>query len=165
MRRILAPSLAVLLLGGVSVPQAAAQERGVYFDDPASPAGKEYAVPLDRARREGRGSDDDQSRRRTQRFGAGVTPPPGGGGGPSNPSSGAGKAGAREDSRGAEARRGAGSAIFDESVEGLTRTVNLGTAAGGLSPGFGLSALAVGVLLAGLLLGLLLRRLRSERGS
>jgi hypothetical protein len=37
------------------VPVAAAQEEGVFFD-PDTPAGKEYAIPLDEARRDASGS-------------------------------------------------------------------------------------------------------------
>lgn len=44
-------ALTVLLLVAAAAPPAAAQEEGV-FADPNSPAGKEYALPLERARAE-----------------------------------------------------------------------------------------------------------------
>lgn len=44
----------LLLLGLTLTPSAGAQERGV-FVDPESPAGKEYAIPLEQARREAAG--------------------------------------------------------------------------------------------------------------
>jgi hypothetical protein len=47
-------TLVVLLAGGSLAPTAVAQEDGV-FVDPDSPAGKEYAIPLDQARRDAAG--------------------------------------------------------------------------------------------------------------
>jgi hypothetical protein len=53
MRRSLIGALGALLLLGAP-GTASAQERGVHVD-PGSPAGKEYAIPIERARREASG--------------------------------------------------------------------------------------------------------------
>jgi hypothetical protein len=53
MRRTWTAALGALLLLGTP-GAASAQERGVHVD-PGSPAGKEYAIPIERARREAAG--------------------------------------------------------------------------------------------------------------
>jgi hypothetical protein len=53
MRRTSAAALGVLMVLATA-PAAGAAERGVHVD-PGSPAGKEYAIPIERARREASG--------------------------------------------------------------------------------------------------------------
>jgi hypothetical protein len=55
MRRTWTAALGALLLLGTP-GAASAQERGVHVD-PGSPAGKEYAIPIERARREASGGE------------------------------------------------------------------------------------------------------------
>jgi cobalamin biosynthesis Mg chelatase CobN len=73
-RSLLIATLLFLLAPAMAQAQ---DEPGVYAD-PDAPAGKEYAIPLEQARRESSGSEDHQQRRRSssssQAFGAGVTP-------------------------------------------------------------------------------------------
>jgi hypothetical protein len=81
MRRSLIGGLGALLLLGT--PGAAtAQERGVHVD-PGSPAGKEYAIPIERARREASGGSKITSGNATTQaaapvplFGQGIKPAP-----------------------------------------------------------------------------------------
>jgi hypothetical protein len=179
LRRVVAPTIAALLLSGVSGPHAAAQGDGVYFDDPASPAGKEYAIPLERARRQGQDSDRENSSRPAPRFGAGVTPP-GDADGSDPPTGIAGSAGSGGPGGGADGRSGRGGGGADRdarsqrdsqtgssgrSLEGAANTAARGSGSGGLSPELGLSGLAIAVVLAGLLLGVVVRRLRRQQGT
>lgn len=54
LRGVIRTSLIALLALAGPAPVAAAQEEGVFFD-PDTPAGKEYAIPLDQARRDAGG--------------------------------------------------------------------------------------------------------------
>lgn len=71
-------ALTALLLAATVASPAAAQDDGVFVDpvDPDSPAGKEYALPLDRAREEaapGAGTSEDGGRGSGQPlFGVGI---------------------------------------------------------------------------------------------
>lgn len=77
---------AVVLVGA---SPAAAQEDGVTYD-PDSPAGKEYALPLDRARDEATGNDRRTSQKGgSELFGAGIKPASGAGSGSGSGASGA----------------------------------------------------------------------------
>jgi hypothetical protein len=86
------------VLGTVGLPGAAfSQDPGVHFD-PGSPAGKEYAIPLAEGRSEGAGTRNQRAAADTP-FGAGITPPgagrgtDGGGGTGGNATGGGGDAG------------------------------------------------------------------------
>src|SRR3954469_3314415 len=77
MRRALVPALAVVL-GGATPTAAAAAEPGVHVD-PGSPAGKEYALPLDQAKRDagagtGQAGRPGGSSGRSALFGEGIKP-------------------------------------------------------------------------------------------
>jgi hypothetical protein len=62
-----------------ALPGAAfAQDPGVHFDS-GSPSGKEYAIPLNEGRAEGAGTKNQRAAADTP-FGAGIKPPGGGGG-------------------------------------------------------------------------------------
>lgn len=152
MRRICIPLLAALLAGAVPGEAAAQREPGVFLD-PDTPAGKEYAIPLERARREAAGSGGSSLRRGGSEraaaesaplFGAGIAAKGRRGKGSSNrPRDGSSRSG---DDRGvatpdAGRRRGASPAAAKSS------SVNLEVA-----------GIAAAILLAGALLGLLLRR-------
>jgi hypothetical protein len=71
---VLAAVVAIAILAGVALPtQAATAQDGVHFD-PDSPAGKEYALPLDQARDEASGGAADRAPgERAPLFGAGVS--------------------------------------------------------------------------------------------
>lgn len=186
MRRLAVPLMAALVVGGLPSPPVAAQERGVFFKDPASPAGTEYAIPLERARGDGRRPKRDGDGGRAPRFGEGITPPSSGSGGTGGPQSGvagssSGSAGPGSDAGGASSSRtrkgkaaataGPAGGSSDESgvlgvaAEQVAKTAAVGSSGGEISPGVGVSGMALGVLGVGLLLGLLLRRLRSEPGD
>lgn len=72
-------NFAMLLAAAVVLALLASSQRaiakGVFFD-PNSPAGKEYALPLEQAREEaaGVGTSDGPAGKQTQLFGEGVTP-------------------------------------------------------------------------------------------
>jgi hypothetical protein len=165
-------SLVAFLIGSLALPAAAqAQGRGV-FVDPESPAGKEYAIPLEEARRHG--APDAEPRPGSgdagpPLFGYGIERAPSGsaaGGGS------AGSAGGEEGSggggRGGE--RGAGPAA-DGEVLGAEETARarrgdpmaIEAAAQGGSDALLTAGIAGTVLAVGLLVGFGLRRvLRNE---
>ena len=134
--------------------QAAAQSDGV-FVDPDTPAGKEYALPLDKARQDvapnsgPQGSDPGN----TELFGAGISKRDGGGKGGAQ---GGGKGAA---AGGADGERGGsqgGAAIDPGSV------AKAGASSGsGISSGWLTALIAFGVLLVGGIAGLSLRALRA----
>ncbi len=119
---------AILLTGAVVaalllLPQAAALAGEVHFDAD-SPAGKEYALPLDRAREEaaGAGETDGPAGEKAPLFGAGVS---GGSGGPqggagSSGSGSGGDAAGRQDAQGQGAKvdRAAAAAAISDSDSG-----------------------------------------------
>jgi hypothetical protein len=171
-------AMAVLAGGTWAVPPPAfAQQDGVYFDDPESPGGKEYSIPHERSRRDtapaGAGGGDPL-------FGAGIQPEDGPG-----PSEGADGPEDRADADGVgdtAGAEGSGQAPGDASAGGPSeaptpRDPDGGATEGGSSPGpqgreyraagsdrpeLTLSALALGVVIAGGGLGLLLRRSRRD---
>lgn len=76
--RLLVVAVAMTFASVASVaPTAGAQEPGVAYDED-SPAGKEYAIPLDRARREaaGSGTTSGGSSTPAPTFGEGIRPAP-----------------------------------------------------------------------------------------
>lgn len=106
---------AAALLGAVGV--ADAQEPGVVYE-PGSPSGKEYAIPLEEARRDatGGGGSGDNS---TGAFGVGITRD----GGPGAGSKGGGSASDGAGSGGAESEgSGAGAGGSQASEEGRAST-------------------------------------------
>ena len=145
-------NLALVLLV-VAAPPAAAQQDGV-FVDPDSPAGKEYAVPLDQARDEASGEGGGGSGKESL-FGEGIEPAPSGSGNRPN-SKGAGE-------RGEGSRKGDGDSREEDATAGQA---DLGESPGAIeaaaangSNGLLSAGIAAAVLLAGLLGGLGLRRL------
>ena len=140
--------------GGV----ATAQEDGV-FVDPDSPAGKEYALPLDTARREAQGGGGSQAAGddAPALFGAGISPrgsaqPDGGGSGNSGSTN--------ETSSGQREGGGSGAAEASQAVAKAVAQPN-----GGLPAGWLTVLIAAGVLLAGITIGLSLRVLRGPNES
>lgn len=136
------------LLAGAG--QAAAQSDGV-FVDPDTPAGKEYALPLDKARQEvapssgaqGAGGGD------TQLFGAGISKRDGGGKGGGGGSAAAG---------GGNGERGA----QDETAISPGSVAKAGASTGsGISAGWLTALIAFGVLVVGGAAGFSLRALRT----
>lgn len=137
-----AAGLALALLAG---ERGVAAEPGV-IRDPDSPAGKEYALPLDAARRLGEGSEAAGREGVAKPFGIGITPRGSrrGGGGSDEQERGSGRPG--EESGGGGVAEVAGGALDDAG--GTTGTT---------------LSIVLAVLFPGLLLGLLLRRQRGGR--
>jgi hypothetical protein len=152
--------LAVLVVGAVAtgarVPAAVAAEPGVHID-PGSPAGKEYALPVDQARRDaggsatrgGSGSNGGQG----GLFGAGIGPPGGGGGGTAG---GHGASGSHGSANAATQRASGGS-----SGSGTAAGIRVSSTSAESSDG-ALIGIVAGVLLLGAVCGLGARRLRTE---
>ena len=150
--------------GTLGLPSAAlAQDPGVHFDS-GSPAGKEYAIPLAEGRAEGAGTTNQRAAADTP-FGVGITPRGGGGGAPGGGGDGptgsggtggdglrggrggvkgSGGAGTRE---GAEGRGVERRAIDERAVSNAEAPVDTTGRTVGI---------ALGVLVAGILLALLL---------
>lgn len=86
-------ALIALLLAVTVAPGAAAQDEGV-FVDPETPAGKEYALPLEQARREAapgaNGRQDGDAASEQPLFGVGIDPSRGGRGSQGSGSEGTG---------------------------------------------------------------------------
>ena len=147
------------LLLAVAAPPAVAQQDGV-FVDPDSPAGKEYAVPIDQARGDAAGGGD-AGPGEEPLFGEGIEPPSGDS---ANVQSSErtqdsdGTRGKEEGSRekGAEPRPGEGSG---SSVDVGHSSAAIEAAATDGSSGLLSAGIAAAVLVAGLLGGLGLRRL------
>jgi hypothetical protein len=97
-----------LFIAALAIPPAAFGQRGV-FVDPDSPAGKEYAIPLEEARRQAAGGDGEGGNRRGGQplFGEGIQPADG--------SSGDGSAG---DGGGSDGSPGDGGASSESGDEG-----------------------------------------------
>jgi hypothetical protein len=162
MRRAITAGLILALLA----PPAALGQRGGVFVDPDSPAGAEYAIPLEQARREAAG-DTSGNRGEAggvraggeQLFGEGITPAGGGsaGGGGSGTGAGGGSSGGRageggnppadsatESPSGASASAStAAVAAASEEKSGLPLTIGLAGAvlAAGVAGGLGLRRL------------------------
>jgi hypothetical protein len=144
---------ALAVLGLLTVTgEAAAQSDGV-FVDPDTPAGKEYALPLDRARQDvapnsgAQGSEPGNA----ELFGAGISKRDGGGG---SGERGGGESGASNGQRG-EAQGGSG--VGTRSVAQAAASSGSGISAGWLTV-----LIAFGVLVVGGIAGLSLRALRSS---
>jgi hypothetical protein len=143
----------IALLLAVAAPPVAAQQDGV-FVDPDSPAGKEYAVPIDQARGEAAGGGE-AAPGEEPLFGEGIEPPSGDSANPQN-SEGTGKrdGGSREE--GGDPRQGDGSR---RSADLGQSSVAIEAAAADGSNGLLSAGIAATVLAVGLLGGLGLRRL------
>ncbi len=143
----------------VAAPPAIARDDGVSVD-PDSPAGVEYAVPLDQARREATGTAGGGSAgsdRGQPLFGVGIEPSSAGsgGGGGAKGSGGSGRsAGTGGGSSGGGTQAGAGEA----GGNGASAAAIEVAASGGSSTGLLSAGIAVAVLLLGLLGGLGLRK-------
>ena len=139
----LALAVAVALLWPAA--PAVAIDPGVVYE-PGSPAGKEYAIPLEEARRDAGSRGREGSDPRYEAFGSGVTPPGGDGhaGGPRS-------AGGSRPGRGGSRRGAVGGGV---SRTGLANA----EAAGGAGSRTLLILLAVAI--PGLVLGLLLGRMQ-----
>ena len=165
------------LIGLLALPAAAqAQGRGV-FVDPESPAGKEYAIPLEEARRqaapgvESRSGGGDAG---PPLFGYGIERAPGGsaaeGGSAGDGSAGSGGGGEAGGAAGRGGDRGAGNGADGEGLEtlesareGRADSMAIEAAAQGGSDALLTAGIAGAVLAVGLLVGFGLRRvLRSE---
>jgi hypothetical protein len=152
----------------MAAPPAAAQEGGV-FVDPDSPAGKEYAIPLEEARRQAAGGGGDGPSSGQPLFGEGIERAEGSASG-----SDGGGSRDRDGSRGgAGAPGGRGSVQPDggedasEGARGILpssqRSAAIEAAAADGSDGLLTAGIAAAVLAAGLLAGLGLRRLLKAR--
>jgi hypothetical protein len=157
---LLTVSVVLATLAGPGVGGAAAAPSGVHFD-PDSPAGQEYALPLERAREEASGNQGQSGSKGegAALFGAGVS-----GGGPrgSAPAGAEGRRGGPggESSSGGGAGQGkpgpAGSSPGPASAE-----INLAEAGGGFPLVAGV-AMVVAILLAAAAVGMMVRRLPSD---
>jgi hypothetical protein len=144
---------------GANAGQGVAQDDGVHVD-PKSPAGKEYALPLDQARRDaaggdapGRGSGDS-----APLFGAGISK------GSAGRSS--GEAGTRPE----DAQNGSPNSATEDPVVGGTDATQAARAVaadtgGGLSADVLTLLIALGVLVVGGLIGLSVRAVRGTDQS
>jgi hypothetical protein len=151
-RAYLSGAIVFLALTAPAVP---AQDRGVIID-PDSPAGTEYAIPLEQARRDAAGADavPPSGGAGEPLFGAGITPArqaraadAGGDGRGSRPSTGAGAGAGRDETPNADSESGT------NGPSGSTAAVAAAAGDGGsntvLSVGIAAAVLAVG-LVAGL---------------
>jgi len=146
----------------LSAPAAVAADDEI-FVDPGSPSGKEYALPIDRARKEAardtKGAKDAKGQSATPLFGEGVdaASTPGASG---RRAGGGGKAAADDASTGAAGTTGAG------SRETAPKTLKAQAAApdGGIGVAAIIGGVSVGVLLLGAAIGVLLRR-RASRAA
>jgi hypothetical protein len=158
--RIKLKRLALLpLLLAVAAPPAVAQQDGV-FVDPDSPAGKEYAVPIDQARGDAAGGGD-AGPGEEPLFGEGIEPPSGDSGNVqgSEGTQDSGGPGEKEEGsreKGADSRPGEGSG---SSVDVGQSSAAIEAAAADGSNGLLSAGIAAAVLIAGLIGGLGLRRL------
>ena len=142
---------------------AVAQEDGV-FVDPDSPAGKEYAIPLEEARRHGAGGGAPGASQPL--FGAGIEratqaverASAGGGAGGSASGGGAAKARGNGDNGKNGSNGNSGSSEASGSDQAVQRSAAIKAAAGGSSDGLITAAIVALVLAAGLLAGVALRR-------
>jgi len=156
--------LVALVALGLAIPgagAASAQDRGVHVD-PDSPAGKEYALPLDSARRDASGSPNGTGAtgQSAPLFGAGVSKATGSGGSErsGSGSEGSGSGGRQGDSSSSADREGGNSDVSGADATQVARAAADG--GGGLSAGVTTLLIAMGVLFVGILIGLSARLLR-----
>ena len=160
LRGLLLALVALTLIAPAAIAPAALAADDEIFVDPGSPSGKEYALPIDRARKEAaRDTKDANGQSTTPLFGEGVDDASArrasgkraGGGG---------KAAADDASTGAAGTTGAG------SRETAPKTLKAQAAApdGGIGVAAIIGGVSVGVLLLGAAIGVLLRR-RASRAA
>jgi hypothetical protein len=158
-RKLIVLTAAAFALG-VPADPAGAQ----VFVDPGSPSAKEYAIPLEDARREASGGSDDpvvQGERSAPIFGEGVgddsSPGSGAGGTTDEPSSSGGNTGGGSDRPGDS---GSGSQKSGQAATAVaaTRPVGATIPQGGLGSTATIGALALSVLLLGGVIGSIARR-------
>ena len=151
--------LGLLLVGG---GVATAQDDGVHVD-PNSPAGKEYALPLDSARREARGgaTSGGGSGDSAPLFGVGISERGGSssGEGTSGSASGGGQAEGPNDGGGAQNGASVGGVDSTQAARAVADT------GGGLSAGVLALLIAFGVFAAGTLIGFSVRAIRGGHSS
>ena len=153
--------LGLLLVGG---GVATAQDDGVHVD-PNSPAGKEYALPLDSARRDAGGgatSGGGTSSYSAPLFGVGISERGGsssGREGKSGSASGGGQAEGPNDGGGAKNGPSAGGVDSTQAARAVADTGD------GLSAGVLTLLIAFGVLAVGILVGLSVRAIRGGHSS
>jgi hypothetical protein len=144
----------------LAAPAGAHAQKGLHVD-PHSPAGTEYAVPLDSGRQPGGGSGGGDPR-----FGAGITPPShtqgSGSAGTTTAGSGGGGAGGSQD-RGGSAGPGGTSKSGQAGASGRPAAAVSVPAPASYSSAGPLIALIAAILLAGCSLGLLARRRARSR--
>jgi hypothetical protein len=176
-------TLTAIFIALLALPPAAAAQRGGASVDPDSPAGTEYAIPLEEARRQGAGGGEPGAdgragggARGAPLFGEGIEPAPSGqgsGGGSAGGDGESGSAGGRlapngdglAPNGGGEAGHAVGKARerrvseTDETARDRRDAVALQAAADGGSDTLVTAGIAAGVLAVGLLVGFGLRRL------
>lgn len=161
--------VAIVVASAVVAPVALAQEDEV-FVDPGSPSGKEYELPIDRARQQaGTSTKKGSGSRRAPLFGEGVERNATGGTGGTRSAKGADDRRTKDSKRDSERRKTRGEADDAQSEEGSqeardtefdTRALRAQAAAapdGGIGIG-GIAGVGIAVLLVGGLAGLWLRR-------
>ena len=148
--------VALVVLGAVALGAgvASAQDRGVHVD-PDSPAGKEYALPLDSARQDASGgpSGTAATGNGAPLFGAGISKAADRGGGDRS-----GSGGGQGDGSSSADRDGDNAAVSGADATQVARAV--ADTGGGLSAGVVTLLIAMGVLFVGILIGLSVRVLR-----
>jgi hypothetical protein len=167
---VIRTALTALLLAATAAPPAAAQEDGV-FVDPDSPAGVEYAIPLQEARRQaagGRRADPGSGR---PLFGEGIERAPGpasrsDGGGSSDQGGSHEGGGALGGAGGAQRKGGEDASLGARDIPpSSAHSAAIEAAAADGSDGLLTAGVAASVLAAGLLARLLLRRLLRSRDT
>ena len=158
-RRLSGVPLFMLLLASPAV----AEKPGVHVD-PDTPAGKEYAIPIDQARREAQGTSQPNtghgSNGSAPLFGAGISPRSGGGAGSSDRGR-----GSHGSSKGGTvgARKSGGNPSQGERGASRPRAAIVASTDTGGAAAFQTATLVAAVLLAGGLLGSVLHRVRRKR--
>jgi hypothetical protein len=165
-------SLVAFLIALLALPAGAAAQRGGVFVDPETPAGTEYAIPLEEARRHGAGGEKGGANGGSGSqplFGEGIERAPrasgargGSAAGAAGGSGGGGESGvngAREGRPAAGTGREARVSEEQESARDRRAAVAVKAATGGGSDTLLTAGIAAGVLAIGLLVGFGLRRL------
>jgi hypothetical protein len=152
----------------VPVAPAAAQESGVHVD-PDSPAGKEYAIPIEQARRQAAGASTSKDGGRASGdaalFGAGIAPRSGGRGssGQSGGGTGGGGSSGSNPSGGGGSKGASGGQAANTAA--ARRALAVASSDSGSSATFQTAAIALAVLLAGGLIGGVMLRLNRGRAD
>ena len=152
-----------LLCGTWAVPAGAQESGGSYDEDPASPGGHEYAIPLEEERREASPDAAGEPGEVQAPFGEGIEPEDGGGNTDAD-DQGDSSSGSPSQTGGGSGGSGATGASGGEKPTGAEQTARAApppaadrTSSGWL-PELSAVAIALAVALAGVTLGLVLRR-------